>query len=127
REIARTEHERERSGSAEERPLYIDAAALLDGDLQQPMPGVGSRRHGDGWQLLYENAVNVLVGDPEAGKSLLATAMVIDALYDGLNALWIDLDHNGAAATIARLRRFGLRDEILTDPARFRLAIPETP
>lgn len=111
-------------GTAAERSgLYVDIGALLDGDSQSPRPDLGVRS--DGARLLYRGAVNVLVGDPESGKTLAASAVLAEALLDGGSVLVVDLDHNGAAATVARFRSFGVPASTLRDPRRFRLAMPE--
>lgn len=105
-------------------PEYVDIAAVLAGNDTGPKTSAGGRRS-DGVPLLYSTAVNVLLGAPEAGKTLVAGGMAADELYTGGNVLWMDLDHNGARALIARLRQFGVSPEVLTDPTRFRLAIPD--
>lgn len=104
--------------------LYIDVQAYLDGTLEAPQTSAGGCRS-DGVRLLYSGAVNVLLGDPESGKTLCAAAMAADEMFAGGRVLWVDLDHNGAAATIARFRAYGVPADTLTDPARFRLSIPE--
>lgn len=103
---------------------YIDAAAVLAGDFHAPIPTRGGKRS-DGLRLLYPASVNGLVGDPETGKTLIASACAADELYQGGSVLWLDLDHNGPSATLTRFRRYGIPVDVLTDPARFRLAIPE--
>lgn len=102
---------------------YIDVGALLDGNLVTPAPTIGHRV--DGEPFLYGSAVNVIFGDPESGKTLIAAAVAADTLFAGDSVLWVDLDHNGAPATIGRLRSFGVPAETLRDPSRFRLAMPE--
>lgn len=104
--------------------LYVDVQSVLDGSMQAPKTAAGARRD-DGEFLLYAAAVNTLVGPPESGKTLIAAAMSADQIFSGGSVLWIDLDHNGAQATIARLRSFGVPAETLVDPTRFRLALPE--
>lgn len=103
---------------------YVDVAAVLDGYTDAPQTAVGGRRS-DGTPLLYAGAVNVLLGAPEAGKTLVAGAMAADELFSGGRVLWIDLDHNGAPALLHRFREFGVDRDTLCDRARFRLAIPE--
>lgn len=103
---------------------YIDVAGVLDGTVTAPQTTSGGRRS-DGVPLLYGPAVNVLVGAPEAGKTLVAGGMAADELFSHGSCLWADLDHNGAAALLHRLISFGVHRDILTDPARFRLALPE--
>lgn len=102
---------------------YVDAAAILDGTHKAPETSVGGRRS-DGAPLLYAAAVNVLVGPPEAGKSLVAAAMAADELFSGGRVLWVDLDHNGPASILARFRGFGVPRDVLVDQSRFRLAVP---
>lgn len=114
--------ELQRAAHADVSP-FVDIAAALEGDLTPPAPTAGGIR-ADGERMLYRAAVNGIVGEPEQGKTLVASAMVADELTKGGSALWIDADHNGAAATVARLRMAGVADEVLTDPSRFRLAVP---
>lgn len=104
-------------------PLYIDVAALLSGDFTAPRPTLGVRS--DGEPFIYEGAVNVIFGPPESGKTLALSALAADTLFDGGSVLWIDIDHNGAPATIARFISFGISTDVLTNSARFRLALPE--
>lgn len=104
--------------------LYADVAALLADDAPEPpRPTIGVRSDGEG--LLYAGSVNVIFGPPESGKTLAASCIIADALFLGQRALMIDLDHNGAPATIARLQSFGIKADVLTDPSRFRFAAPE--
>ncbi|MDQ4213776.1 AAA family ATPase [Microbacterium sp. ASV81] len=103
---------------------YVDVAAVLNGTLTAPETACGGVR-ADGVHLCYLGAVNVLLGAPEAGKTLAAGAMAADELNSGGSVLWIDLDHNGPAAILDRLRRFGVPATTLTDPSRFRLATPD--
>lgn len=103
---------------------YIDVQAFLAGTLEAPQTGAGGRRN-DGVPLLYSAAVNVLLGDPECGKTLCAAAMAADELWAGGAVLWLDLDHNGAAATLSRFRQFGIDADTLADASRFRLAMPD--
>ena len=105
-------------------PLYVDVAALLDGGLPEP-PAPAFLHRDDGRALLYAGQVNVLFGDPESGKTWVAIAAVAEALQDGGRALFLDLDHNGVVAILARLLAFGVRPDVLRDPGLFRLAEPE--
>lgn len=107
------------------RSLYVDVAAVLDGGLKAPRPTEGSVR-GDGLPLLYAAAVNGFMGPPESAKTLTAAAMTADTLTRGDSALWVDVDHNGAPATLGRLIAAGIARDVLTDPARFRLLIGES-
>ena len=104
--------------------LYANVARLFaEGLPLAPKPTVGLRT--DGEALLYERAVNVLFGVPEAGKTLVASAIAADSIFTGGSLLLIDVDHNGAVASIARLRSFGISEKTLSDPTRFRYASPE--
>ena len=105
-------------------PLYVDVGALLDGGLPEP-PAPAFLHRDDGRALLYAGQVNVLFGDPESGKTWVAIAAVAEALQDGGRALFLDLDHNGWEAVIARLLAFGVRPDVLRDTGAFRLAEPE--
>lgn len=111
-------------GTDDEKPIYVDIRALLDGDLPEPPePQLGRRT--DGVHLFYAGQVNWLFGDPESGKSWLCLACVVEALNAGRRVLIIDLDHNGAPATVRRLLDMGAPDERLRDPDRFRYCEPE--
>lgn len=103
---------------------YVDVASILSGDFEPPRTSVGGRRS-DSVALLYAGAVNVLLGAPEAGKTLVAGAMAADELFSGGKVLWVDLDQNGAGPLLSRFRAFGVDVDTLCDTSRFRLAIPE--
>ena len=103
---------------------YADVAELLDrGDIAPPMPTVGRRTDGVG--IFYRDQVNLLFGNPESGKTLIAQCAAVDELTQGRKAIIIDLDHNGAGATISRLIAMGADEEILRNPERFRYAAPD--
>lgn len=103
--------------------LYANLAAVFaEGDPGSPEAEIGHRT--DGAKLFYRSAVNVLVGAPESGKTLLALATIADELFNGGTAVVIDVDHNGPEATASRLRSFGVPEATLVDPARFRYASP---
>lgn len=106
--------------------LYVDVADVLDNTSSRRQTAVGGRRS-DGVPLLYAAAVNVLLGAPEAGKTLCAAAMAADELFAGGRVLWVDLDHNGAHAIAGRLRQLGVPRDTLTDPTLFRLSLPDEP
>lgn len=97
--------------------LFIDLAALDPSKVVQAT--IGARD--DGVMLLYSGAVNGLIGDPEHGKSLIATALSIRAAQDGGTVVWLDLDHNGAQAFRGRLESLG-GGHLLE---RFKFAQPE--
>ncbi|WP_104177654.1 ATP-binding protein [Cryobacterium sp. Y50] len=104
--------------------LYADVAAMFAGGTPEPpQPTVGRRSDGSG--LVYADALNVFFGPPESGKTLAASTIAADTLFDGGSVLVIDIDHNGAHATLARFRSFGVSGDTLSNPARFRYAAPE--
>jgi hypothetical protein len=82
-------------------------------------------RREDDAALFYAGKVNVVFGDPEAGKTWIGYAAVAQALKDELRACIFDLDHNGAAEIISRLLLLGAPPSMLRDPERFRLYEPE--
>jgi hypothetical protein len=103
---------------------YADIAELLDrGDIRPPAPTVGLRSDGVG--IFYRGQVNLLFGNPESGKTLIAQCATVDELNHGGNALIVDLDHNGAGATISRLIAMGADELILRDRERFRYCAPD--
>ena len=111
-------------GTDPERPAYCDIAALLDGGLPDP-PAPDVLARSDGVCLFYSGQVNLLFGDPESGKTFIALAAVASTLSAGHTALVVDLDHNGPAATVARLLMLGAPLPALRDQARFRYVEPE--
>ena len=111
-------------GTASEKPLYEDIRGMLDGTLPDPPePRLGRRT--DNRCLFYASQVNWVFGDPESGKTWLCLAATVEALQAGRRALIVDLDHNGAAATVRRLLDLGAPIEALRDINRFRYCEPE--
>jgi hypothetical protein len=111
-------------GTATEKPLYVDVCALLDGTVPEPpTPVLGQRT--DGHCLFYPAQVNWIFGDPESGKSWLCSACVVEALKANRRVLIVDLDHNGAAATVLRLLALGAPTEALRDSDLFRYCEPD--
>lgn len=111
-------------GTADEKPLYLDVSALLDGTMPEPPePALGRRT--DGHSLFYAGQVNWVFGDPESGKSWLCLACVVEALKGGRRALIIDLDHNGGPATVRRMIDLGAPLVALRNPELFRYCEPE--
>jgi hypothetical protein len=111
-------------GTDDQKPLYVDVSALLDGRLPEPPEPVLLRRS-DGHKLFYGGQVNLLFGDPESGKTWVCLIAGTEALKEGRRVLMIDLDHNGAAATLYRLLALGAPPERLRDPSTFRYCEPE--
>lgn len=101
-----------------------DLSWIRDGrPPETPAPVYGRRT--DDTALFYRGRVNGLFGDPESGKTWLAQIAIIEALQDGERAAMIDVDHNGADHTAARLLLLGARPEWLYDHDRFRYYEPE--
>lgn len=97
--------------------MFTDLELL---DATEPVTAsVGLRS--DGIALFYAFAVNVLTGDPEQGKSLVALAVAIQVARAGGIVVWLDLDHNGAQAFRSRIVSLGGGDLL----AQFRFAQPE--
>jgi hypothetical protein len=111
-------------GTDSEKPLYVDISALLDGTVPEPpAPVLGKRT--DGHCLFYAGQVNWVFGDPEAGKSWLCSACAVEALKAGRRVLVIDLDHNGAPATVHRLIALGAPKAALRNSDLFRYCEPD--
>lgn len=105
-------------------PVYADIGALLSGKLPDgPTPSVLQRS--DGHALFYLGQVNLLFGDPEAGKTFIALAAATETLEAGGRVLVIDLDHNGDASTVGRLLTLGALIDPLKDQTLFRYIEPE--
>ncbi|GAB2818778.1 AAA family ATPase [Lentzea nigeriaca] len=105
-------------------PLYADVATLLAGGLPDP-PTPSFLRRSDGHALFYPGQVNTLYGLPESLKTWILLAGCAEALMDGFNVLFVDLDHNGVHAVVFRLMDMGVDESILVDPHRFRFVEPE--
>lgn len=104
--------------------LYADVAGMLDGTLPEPPAPTILATEG-GYSLFYEGQVNLIFGDPECGKTWLALCAAAECLTVGGTVLVLDLDHNGATSTVARLLGMGVPVDVLRDPQRFRYAEPE--
>jgi 5S rRNA maturation endonuclease (ribonuclease M5) len=104
--------------------LYLDVAALLDHGLPDAPEPVLLRRQ-DGHAIFYAAQVNYIFGDPESGKTLLVQAAMAEAMVDHRKVMFIDIDHNGAVATLCRLLDMGVPEKALRDPELFRYVEPE--
>ncbi len=102
--------------------MYVDIAAIILGDVIAPEPYILANT--EGCFVFYSGQFNLIFGDTESGKTWLCLTAVADVLHRGGRAAMIDLDHNGAASIVQRLRGLGVGDDVLTDQQRFRLAEP---
>lgn len=108
----------------EAKDLYLDVAALLDGGLPDPPAPVLLHRT-DGHAIFYSAQVNLIFGDPESGKTLVAQAAASEALKAGRRVLFVDIDHNGPQATVCRFIDMGVSEATLRDLSLFRYVEPE--
>jgi hypothetical protein len=111
-------------GTDDEKPLYVDISAMLDGTAPEPPEPVLLKRS-DGRRLFYAGQVNLLFGDPESGKTWIGLACAVEALHAGRRVLVMDLDHNGPQSTVHRLIALGASQDRLRDPDVFRYCEPE--
>lgn len=104
--------------------LYVNVSEVLDGDEPRGVrPAFGMCS--DGVAIFYAGQVNVLFGDPESGKTMLALAILAEVLNSGLRVAVIDLDHNGPHAIIDRLIDLGADEDRLRSLDRFRYVEPD--
>lgn len=111
-------------GTEDEKPLYVDISAMLDGTVPEPPEPVLLARS-DGRKLFYAGQVNLLFGDPESGKTWVCLACAVEALQAARKVIIIDLDHNGPQSTVRRLIDLGAPQDRLRDPNVFRYCEPE--
>lgn len=101
------------------RPNYTNVAMYLAGGTPElPKPSVLQRL--DNVYIFYLAKRNELYGDPEDGKTMLLLVAAVDTLNRGGCVLFIDLDNNGPAETVARMLMLGADPAALADPNRFR-------
>lgn len=118
------EHGNTATGGEAEPPLYADVAALFEGGLPDPPAPVLLTRT-DGQAIFYAGQVNLLFGDPESGKTLVAMAAAAEAMHAGRRVAFIDIDHNGLIATVSRFLDMSVKEHLLRDPGLFRYVEPE--
>ncbi|MGV0991179.1 MAG: AAA family ATPase [Mycobacterium sp.] len=97
--------------------LFLNIAAVLDGDAVQDFPAFLTRA--DGKCLFYRGKSNVIYGDPDTAKTWIALAAGAEILRGDGRLAFFDLDHNGAPTIAGRLRRFGVDPAVLRDTSRF--------
>lgn len=104
--------------------LYVNVSEVLDGDEPRGVrPAFG--RCTDGVALFYPGQVNVMFGDAESGKTMVAVAVMVEALNAGLRVAMIDMDHNGPNAIIDRLIDLGADEDLLRSLDHFRYVEPD--
>ncbi len=104
--------------------LYANVSEVLDGDEPKgvrPVFGLCT----DGVALFYASQVNVLFGDPESGKTMLALAVAAALIDAGYRVAIIDLDHNGVHAIVDRLIDLGADEDRLRSLDHFRYVDPD--
>ena len=105
---------------------YADLTWAANGEVRPPtLPSIGQRN--DGAHILYAGKINGIYGDPETAKTWFALHLATQVLNNGGTVALIDIDHNGENDTVDRLRKLGVSDQLIGDPAHFRYYIPETP
>lgn len=104
--------------------LFYDVAAMLEGGIPDP-PAPAVVRRTDGHCIFYAGQVNIVFGDPESGKTMLASAGAADILARGGRVLFLDMDHNGPEAIVSRLLDLGAPEDALRDRAYFRYVEPD--
>ena len=122
------EPEQDEQGEQDEEPAlpYADLTWAANGEVRPPtLPSIGERN--DGAHILYAGKINGIYGDPETAKTWFALHLAQQVLSAGGTVALIDIDHNGENDTVDRLRKLGVSDQLIGDPAHFRYYIPETP
>ena len=105
---------------------YADLTWAANGEVRPPtLPSIGERN--DGAHILYAGKINGIYGDPETAKTWFALHLAQQVLSAGGTVALIDIDHNGENDTVDRLRKLGVSNQLIGDPAHFRYYIPETP
>ena len=105
---------------------YADLTWAANGEVRPPtLPSIGQRN--DGAHILYAGKINGIYGDPETAKTWFALHLATQVLNNGGTVALIDIDHNGENDTVDRLRKLGVTNQLIGDPAHFRYYIPETP
>ena len=110
--------------TADRPDLFLDLKAFMEGTGPAAPPRVVGTRE-DGESLFYAGQVNLMFGDPESGKTMLADACAAEALRGGRRVAVLDMDHNGPGSTVSRLLTLGAPRAALADLDRFRYVEPE--
>lgn len=106
-------------------PTFVDLSALREGGTLPPPPRPEYLHRADGHALLYRGTVNRLFGDYESGKTWVVIAAAAEVLTDGGRVAHLDADAMGWRAIVRRLSLLGVALDVLADPDRFRIAVPE--
>lgn len=100
----------------------VDLAPIFAGDDLEPPPSMLRRTDGAG--LVYAGKVHSFAGEPESGKSWLATWACFKVMADGGRVLYLDFEDR-ASGIVARLRALGAPDEAIR--GGFGYARPDEP
>ncbi|MGV0645071.1 AAA family ATPase [Mycolicibacterium sp. XJ2546] len=121
---AHADHEEEDRDGVGPDGLFVNVAAVLDGDgTPKASPSVLTRS--DGKCLFYRGKANLMFGDPETAKTWIALAGGAEVIHAGGRFVFVDMDHNGVETTLERLHMMGIDNAVLADPARFLYVEPE--
>lgn len=110
------EHDGNGNGNGQAAPVVAPATSwalqdlqpILDGTAPDTAPTIAPRT--DGVNLIYQGKVHALIGEPESGKSWLATHICADEIRAGNHVLYIDYEDT-PNTQIARLRALGIDDK----------------
>lgn len=103
---------------------FYDIAGMLAGGIPEPPKPLVLTRD-DGHAIFYAGQVNIIFGDPESGKTMIALAAIQEIAKANRRSLFIDMDHNGPASVVSRLIALGVSPAYLGDPTLFRYIEPE--
>jgi hypothetical protein len=93
----------------------VDLAAVLAGDIAQPVPTMLVRRgHGVESALIYPGMVNGLHGDSGIGKSWAAVLLLAERIAAGENVILLDLEDT-PQSIVSRLKLLGVSEQAMVD------------
>ena len=99
-----------------------DLQPILDGTAEDTAPTIAPRS--DGIHLIYPGRVHALIGEPESGKSWVATHICAEEIRAGHHVLYIDYEDT-ANTQIARLRALSIDDASIAE--RYHYIRPDEP
>jgi hypothetical protein len=100
----------------------IDIGPALRGEIVGALPELLLRT--DEVPMLYARTLNLLIGEPESGKTWAALMAVAEVLKNGGAVQYLDFE-NGPAALVERLRSLGVADDVIE--AQFICVTPNEP